>query len=132
MNALQIIGSLIAVIAVVASVKLLGLGRAQLTGEDDAREHAEAMVHDFTATDAIVCGEGNGALVAGDKGDFVVLKRLGSQYAARKLLPPIETSERDENVLHIESRDRFFGRVNLTFPDAASRSAWRERLERET
>lgn len=130
MNALQIIGSLIAVLAVIAAVKLLGLGRAELTGADDAREHAEAMVHGFTATDAIVCGEGNGALVAGGQGDFVVLKRLGSQYAARKLLPPITTSARDETVLHIESGDRFFGRVNLTFPDASSRAEWRARIER--
>ncbi len=129
MSALQIIGSLIAVLAVIAAVKLLGLGRAELVDANDACENAEAMVHGFTATDAIVCGEGSGALVAGDKGDFVVLKRLGSHYAARKLLPPIETAERDGNILHIESGDRYFGRVNLTFPDEASRTAWRERLE---
>ncbi len=97
MNLLQIIGSLVAVLAVIAAVKLLGLGRAQLAGPSEACENAEAMVHGFTATDAIVCGEGNGALVAGDKGDFVVLKRLGSYYAARKLLPPIHTAERDDN-----------------------------------
>ncbi|TXC73673.1 hypothetical protein FSZ31_02740 [Sphingorhabdus soli] len=129
MNLLQIIGSLVAVLAVIAAVKLLGLGRAQLAGPSEACENAEAMVHGFTATDAIVCGEGNGALVAGDKGDFVVLKRLGSYYAARKLLPPISTAERDDTVLHIESGDRYFGRVNLTFPDAASRTAWQQRLE---
>ncbi len=129
MNLLQIIGSLIAVVAVIAAVKLLGLGRAQLADAGEACESAEAMVHDFTATDAIVCGEGNGALVAGDKGDFVVLKRLGSYYAARKLLPPINTRERDDNVLHIESGDRYFGRVNLTFPDEQSRAAWRARLD---
>ncbi len=127
---MQIIGSLIAVLAVIAAVKLLGLGRAELADANDACEQAEAMVHGFTATDAVVCGGGNGALVAGVDGDFVVLKRLGSQYAARKLLPPIETSVRDDTVLHIESGDRFFGRVKLTFPDTASRATWRERIAR--
>ncbi len=129
MNLIQIVGSVIAVGAVIAAVRLLGLGRAVLDGPDDACAQAEAMVHDFTARDAVVCGAGNGALVAGCADDFVVLKRLGSHYAARRLVPPIVARADGVVALHIASGDRFFGRVELTFADSATRDAWRARID---
>ncbi|NCP10821.1 MAG: hypothetical protein GW859_02500 [Sphingomonadales bacterium] len=129
MNAWQIIGSLIAVVAVIVAVRMMGLGEASIADAAEACDLAEAMVPGFIAREAVICGAGRGALIAGTNGEFVILKRLGSQYAARRLAAPVTTQLRDETVLHIESGDRWFGKINLSFPDEATRAAWRERLD---
>lgn len=122
-----LVGSLVAVMLTVGLVRLLRMGDARLDDCDDARALAEETTSGFVAQEAICCGEGGAALVAGADGDFVLLKRLGSQYSSRRLYAPVQ-ARTDGASLFVASGDRWFGTVALTLADPDEATRWQSQL----
>ena len=128
MHWLGLIGSLAGITLVVLAARWLGNGPARLEDEGEAMTLAREMVAGFQPVDAVRCGEGRAALLLGHGGEFVLLKRLGSHFAARLLDAPVSARLIGEHCLEVESGDRWFGRVQLTMPDAAAAEHWRARI----
>ena len=129
MDWLTPIVSLLAILLVIGVVRLLFRNDATLSGPDEARDFAEAMTSGFTGGDVALCANDGGALVASDKGDAIVLlKRIGHRYAARRLALPASAASDGEFRLIVDSGERRFGKVELCFPNRATRDQWCARL----
>jgi len=109
MNWLQLAGSLAGVLGLAAVARLLRLGESRIGDADQARRIAEDMLAGFEARRALVSGDGNAAIVAGNG---AVLKRHGAQVAARRLLPPLVLRPAVEGV-QVETGERLFGAITL-------------------
>lgn len=103
------LGSLGAVLALVAAARLLRLGGGGIADETEAMAEAEAMLSGFEAARALVGSDGKAALVWGRDGSAALLKLHGNHVAARHLTAPV--IERTPEGLAIDSGDRWFGRV---------------------
>jgi hypothetical protein len=107
----QLVGSIVAILALAGVARLLKLGQSRIANEDDARRFAEEALAGFEGKMALVSGDGSAALVAGD-GAIAVLKRHGAQVAVRRLLPPLRVREAVEGAT-VETGERLFGPVTL-------------------
>lgn len=129
MDWLTLIASLLAILLVIGVVRAAMPGRARIVDPQEAARLANDMVSDFATRDAVVCERGGSALCIGAEGDAVVLKRLGSRYAARRLKPPFVTEPTGERGLSIASGERLFGKIELDFADTDARDRWAARLK---
>lgn len=107
--ALQLGGSLIAILLLAGVAALLGLGRARIADADQARAEAEAAFPDFIAGEAIVDRDGRAAIVHGRDGSVVVLKLHGAHVAARHL--PAWAVAATPQGWRAETGERAFGAV---------------------
>ncbi|RZV31000.1 MAG: hypothetical protein EX262_09285 [Sphingomonadaceae bacterium] len=127
MDPLQIVGSLVAILALVGLARWLGLGREpRLTDEDAARRAADEAIAGFVP---IRCGlerEGRGALLEDAGGRILLLKPHGSFFAGR-VLGSATRADRADKSLSIDSGERRFGRVTLVLEDAAY---WEQAINR--
>ncbi len=127
MNLTTILGSLGAIAVVVLIVRTLRFDAARL-GEDDAEHFAEEMIAGFEAIDMVTCKGKTSALVLGQDGRVVLLKRTGGRYAARALEPPIRCERPEPDRLVIDSAERHFGKIEVTLDEA---DLWQKRLQGE-
>ncbi|MBX9796298.1 hypothetical protein [Sphingomonas sp.] len=105
-----LIASLVAIFAVTALVRWLGLGRGGAIADDAAaRAEAEAAFVGFRAARAILGRDRQAALVEGADGSVAVLKCHGVHVAARRL-PRAAIRETDEGWL-AETGEARFGTV---------------------
>ncbi len=111
MNWYQLAGSIVAILALAGTARLLRLGDSRIGSAADARRIAGEMLAGFDAHAALVSQDGGAALVAGN-GAIAVLKRHGAQVAARRLLPPLRIRAAVEGVT-VETGERLFGSVTL-------------------
>lgn len=109
-----IVGSLLVIFAVTALVRWMRLGEVALENRQQAFDWAERNIPFFTASEAIVSEDGQGALVMDDAGRVVLVKRHGSKFAARLIEAPID-AQQEGPIWCIGSGDRQFGRVRLQF-----------------
>ena len=131
MNLTVLLGSLAAVLAVVAISWLMGLGRTpRIASEADARQLARDAHSGFRPIGAAVSRDGKAALVAGQGDEYVLLRDHGANLAARVLhgAPPIH---RDGTLLIVESGERMFGDLHLELEDEADQH-WATQLAPET
>ena len=77
-----IAGSLAGVLGLAAAAKLLGLGGAELASEEEAMRIAEAERPGFVALSARLAEDRQSALVTGENGKTVRLRRHGAQFVA--------------------------------------------------
>ena len=127
MDLITILGSLGAIAVVVLIVRALRFDAKKL-GEDDAERFAEEMIAGFQAIDMVTCKGRQAALVLGQDGRVVLLKRTGGRYAARALEPPIRCERPEPDRLIIDSAERHFGRIEVTLDEA---DLWQRRLRGE-
>ena len=127
MNLTTILGSLGAIAVVVLIVRTLRFD-AKTLGEDDAERFAEEMIAGFEAIDMVTCKGNQSALVLGQDGRVVLLKRTGGRYAARALEPPIRCERPEPDRLVIDSAERHFGKIEVTLDEA---DLWQQRLQGE-
>ncbi|WP_420606584.1 hypothetical protein [Novosphingopyxis sp.] len=127
MDLTTILGSLGAIAVVVLIVRALRFDAKKL-GEDDAERFAEEMIAGFQAIDMVTCKGRQAALVLGQDGRVVLLKRTGGRYAARALEPPIRCERPEPDRLVIDSAERHFGRIEVTLDEA---DLWQRRLRGE-
>ena len=107
----QLVGSVVAILALAGIARMLKLGQSRIATEDDARRFAEEALVGFEGGRALVSGDGGAALVAG-RGAIAVLKRHGAQVAVRRLVPPLRVREAVEGTT-VETGERLFGPVVL-------------------
>jgi hypothetical protein len=107
----QLVGSVIAILALAGFARMLKLGESKIKNEDDARRFAEEALAGFEGGHALVSGDGGAALVAG-RGAIAVLKRHGAQVAVRRLVPPLRVYEAVEGAT-VQTGERLFGAVTL-------------------
>ena len=107
----QLVLSVIAILALAGVARLLKLGQSRIASEDDARRFAEEALAGFEGGRALVSGDGGAALVAG-RGTIAVLKRHGAQVAVRRLVPPLRVYEAVEGAT-VQTGERLFGPVVL-------------------
>lgn len=107
----QLVGSIIAILALAGFARMLKLGQSKIASEDDARRFAEEALAGFEGGRALVSGDGSAALVAG-RGSVAVLKRHGAKVAVRRLVPPLRVREAVEGAT-VETGERLFGPVVL-------------------
>lgn len=107
----QLVGSVVAILALAGVARLLKLGESKISTEDDARRFAEEALAGFEGGRALVSGDGSAALVAG-QGTIAVLKRHGAQVAVRRMIPPLTVHEAVEGAA-VETGEKLFGAVVL-------------------
>lgn len=109
-------GSLLAILAVYALVRWLGLGSMAIRDADDANQMARQGLPGFAAEDALVSTDGMAALVKGADGRFALIKCHGAHPALRTLpqLSGVQRSGSNGHDVHIDSGDRSFGAIRLT------------------
>jgi len=108
----QLIGSVIGVLAIAALVWYLGLGQAKLTDAAQAQRLAEDMVSGFKAGEVILSDDNEAALIFGEDNSFVLLKRHGAKFAARRLKPPLKFTQNDKHI-EIDSGEITYGKISL-------------------
>jgi hypothetical protein len=111
MSWFQLIGSIVAILALAGTARMLRLGQSRIASEADARRFAEEALVGFTAGRALVSGDGSAALVAGS-GAVAVLKRHGAHVAVRRLIPPLRIYEAVEGAT-VQTGEKLFGPVTL-------------------
>lgn len=126
--AFQLIGSLIAILALAWLAHRLGLGGdARIRSEEEARALAEEAVHGFDAREVAIDKAGMGALCRDAAGRVLLLRRHGSHWAAR-LLDGHAQARLDRSFLTLATADRRFGSVTFDLGDQAP--AWAASLRR--
>ena len=113
--------SFIIILCVTALVRGLRLGEVRLESRAQACDWAMKNVPFFTASEAIISEDGQGALVSDHDGRIVLIKRHGSKFAGRLLERPLDI-EREGPVWCVGSGDRQFGRVSMQFDIAGQHS----------
>ena len=119
MNWLLLGGSRAGVLALAGLAWWLGLGRSEPLTEEEARERAEFELMPFAAQAVFVGLDGEAALVIGEDGRLLLLKKHGTQPASRELLRPVRWRE-ESGALVLHTDDRRFGDVLLKL-DAEAR-----------
>lgn len=115
----QLIGSLVAILALAWVARRLGLGGDdRIRDEDEARMLADEALHGFEATDIAIDRAGMGALCRDAAGRVLLLRRHGSHWASR-LLDSHSHARLDRGFLTLATADRRFGSVTLDLGDKA-------------
>jgi hypothetical protein len=119
MAAAQLLGSLIAVLALGWLARWLQLGGdPRIAGADHAKQIAFDAVYGFQAVDAAVDLGGYSALVKDAANRHVLIAAKGNKFIARMLRPPIE-GRLDQKFLTIDVQEPDLAPVTLNLgPDA--------------
>ena len=118
MNQLALLGgSLGAVLLLALFAYLLRLGGAQLAGESEAREVAEASFADFEANRVWLDVDGQSAVVAGRDGSHALVRRHGARFLARKFAPSTRVSA-EGPVVMVASDERLLRPFVITLASA--------------
>lgn len=126
--ALQLGGSLVAILLVSWLARIFGLGGdVRLRSEDEVRELARAASCTFDPVEIGIDRAGIGALLRDRTGRIMLVRRHGVNFAAR-LLTSHHGSRLDRNLLTIASGERMFGAVTLDLGNEAQ--AWASSLRR--
>lgn len=124
--ALQIGGSLLAILALAWLAHGLGLGGdARIASEEDARVLADEAAHGFAAREVAIDRDGRAALCRDPEGRMLVLRRHGSHWAAR-LLGRDARVQVNHGRLTVATGDRRFGDVTVDLGGQAA--DWAARL----
>ena len=125
---IQLVVSVAAILLVTLLAVKLGLGGdVRLQGEDEARELAALSVSGFEARELVLDRAGIGALLRDGQGRVLLLRRHGTQFAAR-LLDSHAFARLDRNFLTIGTGEKSFGQVTLDLGDQAQ--VWATSLRR--
>lgn len=125
---IQLVVSVAAILLVTLLAVKLGLGGdVRLQGEDEARELAALSVSGFEARELVLDRAGIGALLRDGQGRVLLLRRHGTQFAAR-LLDSHAFARLDRNFLTIGTGEQSFGQVTLDLGDQAQ--VWAASLRR--
>ena len=118
MNPLVLGGSLVAILVLAGAAWALKLGRKGGRIEDapTAATAAEEALSGFTARNAVVGTDWNGALVVGEDGRVAVVKAHGARLAVREV--PWSSVVATPAGIVVETGERRFGRVPLAGVDA--------------
>ncbi|MEO0032474.1 MAG: hypothetical protein RIS94_2232 [Pseudomonadota bacterium] len=120
--------SLIAIVALVAIARGLGLGGdVRIPDEDTARALADDAVCGFGATDIALDRARIGALARNAQGRVLLIRRHGAHFVARELTS-YEGIRLDRHFLTISTPDRRFGAITLDLGPEAQ--AWAASLRR--
>lgn len=92
-------GSLAAILLLALAARWLRLGGARLADQQEARDVAEATYADFEADRVWLDSDGASAVVAGQDGSHVVVRRHGANFIARKLARPAQAEARGPVVI---------------------------------
>ncbi len=126
--ALQLCGSLIAILLVSWLARIMGLGGdIRLRNEEEVRELARVANITFEPVDIAIDRAGIGALLRDSAGRIMLVRRHGVNFAAR-LLTSHHGSQLDRNLLTIASGERMFGAVTLDLGSEAQ--VWAGSLRR--
>jgi hypothetical protein len=126
--AIQLLGSLAAVLLLAALAWKLGLGGdVRIRTEDEARRLAREAIWGFEAAEVGLDRAGIGALLRDYTGRVMLLRRHGVHFVAR-LLDSHEGIRLDRNFLVIATGERAFGTVTLDLREEAQ--AWAATLRR--
>ncbi len=126
--AIQLAGSLVAILLLALLAHKLGLGGdVRIRDEDQARRLAGEAMFGFEAVDVGLDRAGIGALLRDASGRVMLLRRHGAHFAAR-LLESHESIRLDRNFLIIRTGERSFGTVTLDLREEAQ--AWAGALRR--
>lgn len=128
--AIQLVGSLIAILVLAWLAHRLGLGGdARIRSEDEARALADEAVHGFEPVEVAIDKAGMGALCRDGEGRVLLLRRHGSHWASR-LLDTHANTRLDRGFLTLATADRRFGSVTFDLGDKAA--IWAASLRRIT
>lgn len=127
-EALQIGGSLLAILLLTWLARRLGLGGdLRLRDPEEARRLAEEALCGFAAEELVLDRAGIGALLRDRQGRVMLLRRHGARWAAR-LLDSHAGVRLDRNFLRIATSDRTFGEITFDLGDQAQ--VWAGSLRR--
>jgi hypothetical protein len=126
--ALQLVASLIAILALAWLASRLGLGGdARIRSEQEARALADEAIHGFEPVEIALDRAGMGALCRDAAGRVLLLRRHGSHWASR-LLDSHAHARLDRGFLTLATADKRFGSVTLDLGETAPR--WAASLRR--
>ena len=118
-DALRLLVSLAAVLALAGLARWLGLGRdVRIRDEDHARALANEAVFGFDAVDLVLDRAGIGALLKADDGRQMVLRRHGAQFVGR-ILDSTSGARLDRHFLTIRTGEPGAAPVVLDLGEAA-------------
>ena len=125
---LQLLASLVAILALAALAWKLGLGPsgAPFTSDEAVREAANEAVDGFAPIQIARDADGHAALAVDASGRVLLLRAHGAATAGR-LLGPLAIARADGTTLTVATGERRFGDATLSgLPDA---KAWESRIE---
>lgn len=126
--AIQLVGSLLAILALAWLAHRLGLGGdARIRSEEEARLLADEAIHGFEPVEIALDKAGMGALCRDAQGRVLLLRRHGSHWASR-LLDSHAHARLDRSFLTLATADRRFGSVTFDLGDKAA--IWAASLRR--
>ncbi|MFN3424475.1 MAG: hypothetical protein ACK4UL_05675 [Novosphingobium meiothermophilum] len=126
--ALQALGSLVAILALFWIARKLRLGGdPRILGEEQARALADAAICGFDAQALVIDRAGIGALVRDGEGRVLLIRRHGSNFAARQLTSHAGV-RLDGRFLTLSTDDRHFGTITLDLGEQAP--VWAASLRR--
>lgn len=125
---MQLVGSLVAILALAWIAHRLGLGGdARIRSEEEARVLADEAIHGFDPVEIAIDRAGMGALCRDALGRVLLLRRHGAHWASR-LLDSHANTRLDRGFLTLATADRRFGSVTFDLGDEAP--VWAASLRR--
>ena len=116
---LQIIGSLVAILALAGIARWLKLGpEARLDSEAAARMAAEEAVSGYVPVAIALDEDGRGALMRDAAGRLLLLRPHGTHIAGR-LLTPAASAHIDGDMLVVDTAEKRYGAARLRLADAS-------------
>jgi hypothetical protein len=123
------LGSLAAVLAVVALVKWLGLGKPAALDEDEARRIAEEVFVGHRFTEAVVDRDGRAAIAQGLTGEVALVRAHGDKWVTRLLALPTPAQADGERLI-VPPGEAMFGATTLAL-DEREAARWAAKLRGE-
>lgn len=125
--ALQTAGSLVAILALAALARWMGLGGAPALDDEHALRRAAGEVADgFEASDFALSQDRTCALARDSEGRIMLIRRHGNRFAGRILGPAAQARSLD-CALEVDCGERRFGPCRLQIDDPAS---WADAINR--
>lgn len=110
-------GSLVAIIALAALARILGLGRDPVLANEAEAMRQAGEVHDgFLARTIALDSAGKGALLQDEAGAIMVLKSHGGHFAGR-MLDEASTALMRDGTLIVDCGELLYGKVSLKLDD---------------
>jgi hypothetical protein len=127
-KALQVLGSLLAILMLAWLARRMGLGGdPRINGADEARALAEDAICGFDPQAVVVDRAGIGALARDAANRVLLIRQHGSHFAARELTSHAGV-RLDGRFLTIATDDRRFGTITLDLGEQAQ--VWAASLRR--